>query len=136
MKNKIKGNKTKNHETALYPDLHIRFSNQVQNKTYIIFTMKMRTMVGLSQIPSPIQCLVFSLNAWKNITKIAKEDKSKYNNAGVQTLRSPTIGNFIIKYIYIYNIFSTRCTGKLNTRMTVICRCTIRNIGRIRSIII
>jgi len=34
-KNNKNGNNTKNHETSLYPALHIEFNMNVQNKTYI-----------------------------------------------------------------------------------------------------
>ena len=55
IKNNIKGNNTKNHDTGEYPDLHMRFNNQVQNNTYSIFTIKMSAIVGLSHMVPSIQ---------------------------------------------------------------------------------
>lgn len=50
MKNKTKGNNTKNHEIKGAPDLHITFNNHVQNKTYNIFIIKIKDVLETSQL--------------------------------------------------------------------------------------
>jgi hypothetical protein len=54
-KNKINGNKTKNHAILGEPDLHIKFNIQVHRRIYSALIIKITAVLDTSQVYDPTQ---------------------------------------------------------------------------------
>ena len=91
IKNKIKGNSTKNQETIEYPDLQIKFNTQVRNKMYKILIINIRETLDTLHSYIPKQYTFSAPIFWKNIIAKASIDNTKYKRAGSHKFFNPTI---------------------------------------------
>ena len=98
MKNRIKGMRTKNHAKPPAPARQIKFKIHVQNRTYIVFKIKMAPTLVTSHEYEPKQYTFTPFKFCKNITTIAAIDMTKYSFAGAHKFFNPAIA---ILCIYI-----------------------------------
>lgn len=83
IKNKIKGNNTKNQETFLYPLLQIKLRTHVQKNTYNTFPKNKNPTLPHSQEYFPTLYLPFPDKFCNNIKTTEIIEITKYTNAGV-----------------------------------------------------
>ena len=107
IKNKIKGNNTKNQDTFLYPLLQIKLRTHVQKKIYNSFPKNNNPIFPHSQEYLPTLYLPFPDKFCNSINTTEIIEITKYTNAGVHNFfKSIAFVIFILntnkKKVYIF----------------------------------